>query len=297
MLKDGSSFSGVVKKSSASEITIQAPTGESRTIPTTEVSSVQYGATPPTATTTPSATQSPSANASPAPTIPPPAAPPASTESAAPAAGSAAPAATAEAPLAAPMAATDAGPAAPPAAPKPVEVVRTISAGTSLSVRNNETIDSKTAAVGQTFSGVIAQDVRDRDGRVAIPRGSPATLVVRSVEAQGKIQGQSELALDIESVRVAGHRYRLETAEVAEKGKQGVGANKRTGKFVGGGAALGTLLGAIAGGGKGAAIGALSGAAAGTATQAVTRGKGVHVPPETLMTFRLEAPIRIKEVR
>ncbi len=35
-----------------------------------------------------------------------------------------------------------------------------------------------------------------------------------------------------------------------------LGANQRTGKYVGGGAAIGAVLGAIFGGGKGAAIGA-----------------------------------------
>jgi hypothetical protein len=122
-------------------------------------------------------------------------------------------------------------------------------------------------------------------------------LIVRSVEGQGKLQGQSELALDMDSVRVAGRRYKLETTDVLEKGKQGLGKNKRTAKFVGGGAVLGTIIGAVAGGGKGAAIGALSGAGAGTVTQAVTRGKGISVPAETLLTFRLEAPVRIKEVK
>ncbi len=75
-----------------------------------------------------------------------------------------------------------------------------------------------------------------------------------------------------------GRRYRLETSDFAQKGKEGVGTNKRTGEFVGGGAALGGIIGAIAGGGKGAAIGALSGAGAGTATQGITRGKAVRIP-------------------
>ena len=59
----------------------------------------------------------------------------------------------------------------------------------------------------------------------------------------------------------------------------------------------GTIVGAVAGGGKGAAIGALSGVAAGAATQSVTRGKGVRIPAETVLSFRLEAPIRIREMR
>jgi outer membrane lipoprotein SlyB len=72
-----------------------------------------------------------------------------------------------------------------------------------------------------------------------------------------------------------------------------VGANERTAKYVGGGALFGTLLGALAGGGKGAAIGAAAGGAAGAGAQTVTRGKSVNVPSETVLTFRLDEPLRV----
>ena len=57
-----------------------------------------------------------------------------------------------------------------------------------------------------------------------------------------------------------------------------------------------TLLGAIAGGGKGAAIGAGSGAAAGAVTQVVTKGS-IKVPAETVLTFKLDSPLRVREAR
>jgi hypothetical protein len=178
-----------------------------------------------------------------------------------------------------------------------VQEFRTIPAGTTIEVRNNDAIDSATAEVGQTYSGVVEREVVDANGRVAIPRGASATLVVRSASGQGKLQGRSDLAVDVSDVVVGGHRYRLETSDFVEKGKEGVGTNKRTGVFAGGGAALGGIIGAIAGGGKGAAIGALSGAGAGTVTQGVTRGKAVRIPSETLLSFKLEAPVRIHEMR
>lgn len=56
---------------------------------------------------------------------------------------------------------------------------------------------------------------------------------------------------------------------------------------------FGTLLGALAGGGKGAAIGAVAGGAAGAGAQTVTRGQAVRVPAETVLTFRLDEPLRI----
>lgn len=169
--------------------------------------------------------------------------------------------------------------------------------GANLEVRNQSAIDSRTAAPGQTYAGVVARDVMDSEGRVAIPRGSDATLVVRDVSDQGRIKGRSELVLDVGSVAIGGRTYRLETSSVVEKGKPGLGENKRTGEFVGGGSALGGIIGALAGGGKGAAVGALSGAAAGTAAQAMTRGEAVRVPPETSLSFRLEAPVNVREIR
>ncbi|MDP9053073.1 MAG: hypothetical protein M3N93_02030, partial [Acidobacteriota bacterium] len=189
----------------------------------------------------------------------------------------------------------------PPSSPMPpaqrVDEFRTIPAGSTLEVRNNSSIDSETAQPGQTYSGVVARSVEDTEGRVAIPRGANATLVVRSASGQGTLQGRSGLVVDVSSVEVGGRHYRLETSDVVERGREGLGKNKRTGEFVGGGAALGGIIGAIAGGGKGAAIGALSGAGAGTATQGLTRGKAVRIPSETLLTFRLEAPVRIRELR
>jgi hypothetical protein len=253
-LNDGTTFSGTVTGSSTSAISLQAPTGESRTWPMTQVASVQYGQSQ-AASQVGQAAQQP----------------------AQPVAGSQPPA------------------AADP--PQPADEVRTIPAGTTLEVRNNDAIDSQTAQVGQTFSGVIEREVRDTDGKVAIPRGSTAMLVVRAASGQGKLQGQSDLAVDVSSVDVEGRHYRLETSDFVERGRQGVGTNRRTGEFVGGGAALGGIIGALAGGGKGAAIGALSGAGAGTATQGLTRGKAVRIPSETLLSFRLEAPVRIHELR
>ena len=74
-----------------------------------------------------------------------------------------------------------------------------------------------------------------------------------------------------------------------QKGRDGVGVNKRTGAITGGGAAIGAIIGAIAGGGKGAAIGAGAGAGAGAVGQILTKGS-IKIPAETILTFRLDGP-------
>ena len=105
----------------------------------------------------------------------------------------------------------------------------------------------------------------------------------------------NDLILDIESVTAYGQRYAIETQaeRIESSNRSGIGANKRTGEFVGGGAVLGTILGAIAGGGKGAAIGAAAGAAAGAGGQILTQGREVRVPAESIINFRLDQPLLI----
>ncbi len=162
----------------------------------------------------------------------------------------------------------------------------TIDAGTSITVRTNERIEAKDAD-GRVYSGVVEQDVMSRNGNIAIPKGSDVEMVVRET-------GSNQYALDLDSVKINGQRYSVQsdTSTITGEKRDGLGANKRTGEYVGGGAVLGAIIGAIAGGGKGAAIGAGAGAAAGAGAQILTRGKSVQVPAESLVTFRLQEPLR-----
>ncbi|MGI8991862.1 MAG: hypothetical protein ACR2I2_20055 [Bryobacteraceae bacterium] len=169
---------------------------------------------------------------------------------------------------------------------------RSLPAGTQLSVRTNETIDSKTATDGRTYSAAIAQNVMDANGNAVIPQGSDANLVIKSLNG-GSITSSSNLILDVQSVTVNGQRYTVSTQDVRQNSRQGVGANKRTAEIVGGGTALGTLLGAIGGGGTGALIGALAGAAAGAGVQVLTKGSEVRIPAETVLNFRLDQPMQL----
>jgi hypothetical protein len=104
-----------------------------------------------------------------------------------------------------------------------------------------------------------------------------------------------DLILDLESVSINGERYAIEAApnRIDSDRRDGVGENRRTATHVGGGAVLGAIIGAIAGGGKGAAIGAAAGGAAGAGVQMATRGREVHVPAESVLTFRIDQPLRV----
>ena len=197
-----------------------------------------------------------------------------------------------------------AAPAAPAPAPAEDEHVHAPSSavtsrtsvlpvGTEISVRNEETIDSGKAVEGQTFAADVIRDVKDAEGDVVIPRGANAQIVILSASGGGKFKGKADLTLDLATVSIDGKRYRLSTRNLVQKGRDGVGINKRTGTFAGGGAAVGAIVGAIAGGGKGAAIGAGSGAGAGALAEIITKGGSIKIPVESRLTFKLDQPLKV----
>jgi len=161
-----------------------------------------------------------------------------------------------------------------------------VPAGTTIQVRTTEAIDSQSLD-GRIFKGIVENDVRDTEGRMAVPKGATAELVVR----RGP---DNELVLDLDSVTVQGRRYGVDATRNRIGGgidvrNSGLGANKETARNVGGGAVLGAILGAVIGGGDGAAAGAAAGAAVGAGAQILTKGRRVNVPAEALLSYRLQS--------
>ncbi len=153
--------------------------------------------------------------------------------------------------------------------------------GTEVAVRTNQRIDSHEVVEGQTFSARIAEDIRDTDGSIAIPRGSDASLSIR------RLEGNGDITLDVESIAVGGRRYRVTTADQeVENRRDGAGGDRRTDESGGGGAVFGAVIGAIAHDGEGGGAGA--------GREIVTRGREVHVPAETVLRFRLDRPLRLR---
>lgn len=162
----------------------------------------------------------------------------------------------------------------------------TIQSGTEIKVRTDEAINATTANVGKRYTATVSDDVVNADGEVVIPRGSRAQLLlVRS--ANGK-----SADIDLQSVTVNNTRYSLYVDPNAT-GSEGVGKNRRTAKWVGGGAVAGAVLGALAGGAKGATIGALAGAAAGAGAQTMTKKK-TNFPAESELSFKLASDLQMR---
>jgi len=163
--------------------------------------------------------------------------------------------------------------------------------GTEITVRTDENISLDKYDRGRIYPADVDRDVYASDGSLVIPRGSPAELIVRQI-------GPHELALDLESITVRGQRFVVDAPGEAYNthDHSGIGSNERTAKYLGGGAVIGSIIGAIAGGGKGAAIGAAAGAASGAGAQVATRGREIHVPVESLLTFRLDRSLYLRDL-
>lgn len=167
------------------------------------------------------------------------------------------------------------------------QTARVLPSGTDIKVRTDTAVPAKPAA-NSKYTGTISNDVTDNSGAVAIPRGSHAQLVAVPT-SDGK-----DANLDLRSVTVNGKKYLLTTQSTSNSSSpEGLGANKRTAKYVGGGAAVGAVLGALLGGGKGAAIGGLLGGAGGAGAQVLT-GKKKEIPPETELSFKTAQDLQMR---
>jgi hypothetical protein len=136
----------------------------------------------------------------------------------------------------------------------------------------------------------VSRDVTE-NGKVVIPKGAHAKLVVSSVQASGRLSTPAKLYLRLKSVEVHGKTIEIATNSA---GKTLGGKGKRDAEFIGGGAGAGALIGGLAGGGKGAAIGAAAGAGAGTGGAAATGKKDIVFPAETHLSFTTRAAVTIQ---
>lgn len=214
----------------------------------------------------------------------------------APAAPSAetAPAATApapapEQPVAAvtPAPAPAAAPAPPPAKPeppKPVTRTYTVAAGTPVTVRTVEEVNTKVVKNGNEFQAVLESPLV-ADGRTIAKTGATVVGTVVNSDQGGRVKGKASLTLALSRIQLMnGKMATVQTSTVLQEAKSDTKKNLvKTGIASG----VGAAIGAIAGGGQGAAIGAGVGAGAGVATGLATRGPAADVPAETLLNFTL----------
>jgi hypothetical protein len=161
----------------------------------------------------------------------------------------------------------------------------TLATGTLLPVRVGETLSSAHNQPGDTFLATLTQPLVI-DGFIIAERG--ARLEGRVVQA-----GASRLGISVVRLATAdGQNIRIRTEPFVKQAGSSAGTDAAK---IGGGAALGAIIGAIAGGGKGAAIGAGAGGAVGAGDVLLTRGQAAEITVETRVTFRVQDSITITE--
>ena len=178
-------------------------------------------------------------------------------------------------------------PPTPPPPPPPQMVL--IPAGTQLTVRLNDPLDSERNQVGDSFHGSLGAPI-SIDGETVIPAGADVVGRVADVKSAGRFAGNSVLTLELTSLAVNGRTYNIQTNQWSRAGK---GEGKSTATKVGVGTAAGAVLGGIIGGGKGAAIGAAAGAGTGTGVAASRKGEQIKLGPEAVLNFQIISPLTV----
>lgn len=186
-----------------------------------------------------------------------------------------------------PLAAPAPTPPPPPPPPQPKQVQ--IPAGTTVTIRMIDGVDSSVNHPGEIFHASLEAPLVV-DNQVVVRKGADVYVRLVSASSAGHMTGKSELHLELIKMEFQGQSYPLVSSTYSLSSDS---RGKNTAEKVGAGAVLGTLIGAIAGGGKGAAIGAGVGAAGGGVYQGATRGKQVRIPSETKLDFQLDQPVTV----
>jgi hypothetical protein len=166
----------------------------------------------------------------------------------------------------------------------------TVPQGTAFSVSLGTGLSTKTAVVGDGFSGTLASPV-SVDGRVAIPAGAAISGHVVMTEQPGKASGRGQMQLSYDKVTFGGHSYDMGTTSQVYESKSGT---KKDVALIGGGAVAGGVVGGVLGGkgdiGKGAAVGA----GAGTAASLLTRGPQLTIEQGTVLNATFDEALSVR---
>lgn len=176
----------------------------------------------------------------------------------------------------------------------PVPAQLTIKQGAFVTVRVDQPLSSDRNEQGDTFSATLARPLVV-DGVVVAERGQSLSGRVMETQKAGRVQGVSRLAVELTDLSlVDGQRLSIQTQLISRSGPTSEG---RDAGAIASTTVTGAAVGAAADWGRGAAIGAGVGAAAGVVGVLLTRGRQTVIFPESVLTFRIDAPVTISTER
>lgn len=150
-----------------------------------------------------------------------------------------------------------------------------IPAGTRLTIRMVDGVDSDHNRVGDRFAAMLDQPLYVNQTLVA-PRGTSVYGRLEEAKQTGQLTGKAQFRLSLNGIVVNGQHYALSTGDYELSGKSRA---SNTVTKAGGGIAAGAPMGASAG--------------AGIVAPIATGGDQIHVPSETLLDFSLDQPVKL----
>ncbi|MEP6923345.1 MAG: hypothetical protein ABI954_02675 [Pyrinomonadaceae bacterium] len=167
-----------------------------------------------------------------------------------------------------------------------------VASNTKIRVRMEDTINSKTARVGDSFETRTVEPVYSTNGTVVIPEGSTIIGRVTAVTAARKGGKPGTIDVSFVQVRLPNGATRSINGSLADLDSKDAKSNNegtasgdkmkyRKPIFIGGGAAGGAILGGAVGGGKGALIGGIIGGVGGLIGENQTKGENAEVKSGT----------------
>lgn len=182
----------------------------------------------------------------------------------------------------------------PPAPPAQPAMFR-LSAGSKMDVAANDTITSRTAKVGDTFTAHVVQDVKNAAGQVVIPAGATVNGKITEVKPAPNPRTPGTLTLAVTSVTVRGNSYPIDAAvDSIETTHTGRGVTGGDAAKVGAGAAAGAILGRVIGGNsKGTVVGGVIGGIAGAGVASHTKDSDIVLPKGAHIIIRLTKELAV----
>jgi peptidoglycan hydrolase-like protein with peptidoglycan-binding domain len=181
----------------------------------------------------------------------------------------------------------------------------TLPADTVISVQMNSTLSSRTSRVGDKFIATVTVPVYV-NGQTIIPAGSVIEGRVTQVTPAKRMSRSGTIAIDFDDL-VFPNGTRIDLVggltstdpqtrrRIDDEGRVSAEGGKRAPVFIGGGGAIGAVLGGIAGGGKGAVLGGVAGAGAGVAAVLLSKGEEAQVPSGTPFGVQLKQSLIVRE--
>lgn len=174
---------------------------------------------------------------------------------------------------------------------------RSLPSGTTLDVRLDNEIGTKSSKVGDTFTATVVNPVTAQNGATAVPAGSKVYGKVTGLDNSDRVGEAAAIRIDFERIVVNGTSHPF-YAKVNATNLDTRGADTRdeTIKKAGVGAAAGAVLGAIMSGGDldKILLGGALGAAAGTVISLGMGDVEGVLPAGTTMTLQTTRTVALR---